>query len=284
MPENIGPDGANYNTKIPRISENADIQTAFKLFHYGEGSVGLGVLNPNSIAGFLQALENSKMSKAATIIPINANLNDYQASGFYSQNTNAKAQTGFNYPLVPPVIGFSYAGLLRVINDGENVYQEYQVAGIPTNPVYWRARFGNFGWTNWQTFSIDGHVHDDRYFTKTQSDNRYFPAIRYLNIRTPTLNNNSYTLQLVDESSLLIINNFSLPNTVFVPTDAQLNFTIGTQMTIVQRNTGQTTIAPVNQTVSVNSTPGNKLRAIWSTANLVKIGPNQWILIGDLTT
>jgi hypothetical protein len=283
MPENIGPDGAKYNTKIPRISENADIQTAFKLFHYGEGSVGLGDLNPNSVAGFLEALENSKISKAATIIPINANLNDYEASGFYSQNTNAKAQTGFNYPLVPPTIGFSYAGLLRVINDGENVYQEYQVAGIPTNPVYWRAKFGNFGWTNWQTFSIDGHVHDDRYFTKTQSDNRYFPAIRYLNIRTPTLNNNSYTLQAVDESSMLLINNFSLPNTVFVPTDSQLNFTIGTQMTIVQRNTGQTTIA-ANPGASVNSTPGNKLRAIWSTANLVKIGPNQWILIGDLTS
>lgn len=283
MPENIGPDGAKYNTKIPRISENADIQTAFKLFHYGEGSVGLGNLNPNSIAGFLEVLENTKINKTPTIIPNNANLNTYTQSGFYSQDTNFKAQTGNNYPLSPPIIGFAYAGLLRVINDGVNVYQEYQVAGIPTNPVYWRALFGNLGWTNWQTFSVDGHVHDDRYFTKSQSDNRYFPAIKYLTIRNPTLNNNSYTLQLVDESAVLLINNFSLPNTIFVPTDAQINFVIGTQMTIVQRNTGQTTIAAANPGVSVNSTPGNKLRAIWSSANLVKIGPNQWILVGDLT-
>jgi hypothetical protein len=285
MPENIGPDGAKYNTRIPRISENADIQTAFKLFHYGEGSVGLGQLNPNSIAGFLEALENTKISRTPQIIPINANLNNFTDSGFYSQNTNAKAQTGFNYPLVPPTIGFAYAGLLRVINDGTgNIYQEYQVAGIPTNPVYWRAFFGNLGWTPWQTFSVDGHVHDDRYFTKTQSDNRYFPAIKYLTIRTPTINNNAYTLQLVDESAMLLINNFSLPNTVFVPTDAQVNFVVGTQITILQRNTGQTTVVAASPgTTSVNSTPGNKLRSIWSSANLVKIGSNQWVLIGDLT-
>jgi hypothetical protein len=285
MPENIGPDGAKYNTRIPRISENADIQTAFRLFHYGEGSVGLGQLNPNSIAGFLEALENSKISRTPQIIPINANLNNFTASGFYSQNTNAKAQTGSNYPLVPPNIGFAYAGLLRVINDGTgNIYQEYQVAGIPTNPVYWRAFFGNLGWTPWQTFSVDGHVHDDRYFTKTQSDNRYFPAIKYLTIRTPTLNNNAYTLQLVDESAMLLINNFSLPNTIFVPTDAQVNFVVGTQITILQRNTGQTTVVAASPgTTLVNATPGNKLRAIWSSANLVKIGSNQWVLIGDLT-
>jgi hypothetical protein len=285
MPENIGPDGAKYNTRIPRISENADIQTAFKLFHYGDGSVGLGQLNPNSIAGFLEALENTKIGRTPQIIPTNANLNDFTNSGFYSQNTNAKAQTGSNYPLVPPTIGFAYAGLLRVISDETgNIYQEYQVAGIPTNPVYWRAFFGNLGWTPWQTFSIDGHVHDDRYFTKTQSDNRYFPAIKYVTIRTPTLNNSAYTLQLVDESSMLLINNFSLPNTVFVPTDAQANFVVGTQITIVQRNTGQTTIvAAAPGTTSVNSTPGNKLRSIWSSANLVKIGSNQWVLIGDLT-
>ena len=285
MPENIGPDGAKYNTRIPRISENADIQTAFKLFHYGEGSVGLGQLNPNSIAGFLEALENTKIGRTPQIIPTNANLNNFTDSGFYSQNTNAKAQTGSNYPLVPPTIGFAYAGLLRVINDGTgNIYQEYQVAGIPTNPVYWRAFFGNLAWTPWQTFSVDGHVHDDRYFTKTQSDNRYFPAIKYLTIRTPTINNNAYTLQLVDESALLLINNFSLPNTVFVPTDAQVNFVVGTQITILQRNTGQTTVVAASPgTTSVNSTPGNKLRSIWSSANLVKIGSNQWVLIGDLT-
>lgn len=281
MPEYIGPEGAAYNTKIPVINENADIQTAFKLYHYGENSSGLGNLNPDSIAGFLKALEDNKIDINPTIIPNAANLNDYTASGFYAQNSNTKASTGTNYPLVPAIIGQPYAGLLRVINDGANVYQEYQVAGIPTNPVYWRAFFGNLGWTSWQTFSLDGHVHDDRYYTKNQADNRYFPAIKYLNIREPLLTASNYTLSLLDENALVMINNLSLPNTVTIPNNSSVAFVVGTQITVLQKNTGQTSFIGASG-VTINSTPTNRLRAIWSSASLIKIGTNEWVIVGDL--
>lgn len=282
MPDYIGPEGAAFNTKIPEINENADIQTAFKLYHYGEGSSGLGQLNSDSIAGFLQALQDEKVDVNPAIIPTSANLNDYTASGFYAQNSNTKASSGINYPLVPPIIGQPYAGLLRVINDGSNIYQEYQVAGIPTNPVFWRAFFGNLGWTDWQTFSSDGHVHDDRYYTKNQSDNRYFPAIKYLNIRQPLLSSNNYTLSLLDENALVMIDNLSLPNTVTIPTNASVAFVVGTQMTVLQKNTGQTTIQGATG-VTVHTTPGNRLRARWSSASLIKIGTNEWVVVGDLS-
>lgn len=281
MPENIGAENAAFNTLIPRIDENADIQTAFRLYHYGEGSSGLGELNPDSIAGFLQTLTNEKIDVNPQIIPSSANLNNYTSSGFYAQNSNTKASSGTNYPLVPATIGVPYAGLLRVINDGANVYQEYQVAGIPTNPVYWRAFFGNLGWTSWQTFAQDGHVHDDRYYTKNQADSRYFPAIKYLNIRQPAVNNNAYTLSLLDESALVMIDNLSLPNTVYVPTNTQVAFTVGTQITILQKNLGQTTITG-NSGVVVNATPANRLRTRWSSASLIKIATNEWVLVGDL--
>lgn len=282
MPEYIGSEGAAYNTKIPVINENADIQTAFKLYHYGENSSGLGTLNSDSIAGFLQALETNKIDINPTIIPNAANLNEYVASGFYAQNSNTKASTGINYPLVPALIGVPYAGLLRVINDGSNIYQEYQVAGIPTNPVYWRAFFGNLGWTDWQTFAQEGHVHDDRYYTKNQADNRYLPAIKYLNIREPLLSGNNYTLSLLDENALVMVNNLSLPNTVTIPTNDSVAFTVGTQMTILQKNTGQTTLQGATG-VTLRSTPGTRLRTIWSSASLVKIGLNEWVAVGDLT-
>jgi hypothetical protein len=279
----IGPEGAAFRTKIPEINENADIQTAFKLYHYGEGSSGIGDLNSDSIAGFLSALENSKININPSIIPTSANLNDetYTRSGFYAQNSNAKAQSGINYPLVPPIIGQPYAGLLRVINDGSNIYQEYQVAGIPTNPVFWRAFFGNLGWTDWQTFAIDGHVHDDRYYTKNQADSRYFPAIKYLNIRQPLLSSSNYTLSLLDESALVMIDNLSLPNTVTIPTNSSVPFVVGTQITVLQKNTGQTTIQGATG-VTVNSNPSNRLRTRWSSASLIKIATNEWVLVGDL--
>lgn len=282
MPENIGAQGGAFNSLIPRIDENADIQTAFRLYHYGQGSSGLGELNPDSIAGFLQTLTDEKIDVNPEIIPLNANLNNYNESGFYAQNTNTKAASGTNYPLVPPDIGQPYAGLLRVINDGSNIYQEYQVAGIPTNPVFWRAFFGNLGWTDWQTFSQAGHIHDDRYYTKSQADNRYFPAIKYLNIRQPNIVNNEYTLSLLDESALVMIDNLSLPNNIIIPNNTSVPFVVGTQITVLQKNTGQTKIIG-GTGVTINSTPGNRLRAIWSSAALIKIATNEWVVLGDLS-
>jgi hypothetical protein len=69
-----------------------------------------------------------------------------------------------------------------------------------------------------------------------------------------------------------------------IPTDATYNFAKGTQITIVQSGTGQITIAAADSgSTTVNYTPGNKLRAQWSAATLVKISNNTWILMGDLT-
>ena len=285
MPQNIGAENGAFNTLIPQLNENADIQTALRLYHYGEGNSGTGELEPDSIAGFLQKLTDDKVDGNPEIIPQNANLNNYTQSGFYAQDTNAKAATGSNYPLVPPNIGFAYAGLLRVINDGSNIYQEYQVSGIPTNLVYWRAFFGNLGWTPWQTFATAGHIHDDRYYTKTQADNRYFPAIRFKSVRQPNISNNFYTISKNDEDSILLMNNGSVPHSVAIPQDVadeNLNIAVGTSIRFIQSNTGQTGFVPNTASVVLQATPGTKLRQVWSAATLVKIATNLWILYGDL--
>ncbi len=293
MPINIGPENAQFNTQIPALDENANIQTALRYYHYGENFSGVGTLREESIAGYLKRLEDNKIEKTPTIIPANANLDNYTESGYYAQNTNAKAQSGSNYPIVPPNappgLGFRYAGLLRVFNDGSNVYQEYQVAGIPTNPTFWRAFFGNLGWTQWQTFSAEGHIHDDRYYTKQQSDNRYFPAINQLTVKpiNPSgFTNNNYTLVASDgpsatgRSVLLLMDNLSNPNTVTIPNNSSVPFVVGIQITIMQSNTGRTTIVGAPGVV-VNSTPTNRLRARWSSASLVKIDTNEWVMVGD---
>ncbi len=286
MPSDISNSpNALFNLQIPAIDENADIQTAFKLYHYGENQASGVTPRSESLAGYLDSLEKGKVSKSPVIIPLNANLNNFTESGFYAQNTNAKAQTGSNYPLVPPVIGQAYAGLLRVFNDGANVYQEYQVAGLSTNPVYWRAFFGNLGWTPWQTFAVEGHIHDDRYYSKQQSDNRYFPAIKFKSIRQPNIVNNIYTISKTDEDTVLLMNNLSVPHNIVVPADVadpNLNISVGTTIRIIQANTGQSTVIPNTASVTINASPGNKLRAIWSVASLIKIATNTWVLSGDL--
>lgn len=72
-------------------------------------------------------------------------------------------------------------------------------------------------------------------------------------------------------------------NFLYIPTDASVNFPIGTTISVAQMGAGQTTIAATSPgTTTVSATPGLKLRAQFSTAVLVKRAPNNWLVSGDL--
>ena len=69
-----------------------------------------------------------------------------------------------------------------------------------------------------------------------------------------------------------------------IPTDASVNFPVGTQITVLQTTGSQITIQAVTPgTTTVNGTPGLKLRTQWSSATLVKRAANLWVAIGDLS-
>jgi hypothetical protein len=91
----------------------------------------------------------------------------------------------------------------------------------------------------------------------------------------------SATLALVDDGTIVETSNSSA-NTITVPTNSSVEFPIGTQITLLQTGAGQTTITPASG-VTINSTPGLKLRAQWSSATLIKRATDTWVAIGDLT-
>jgi hypothetical protein len=93
----------------------------------------------------------------------------------------------------------------------------------------------------------------------------------------------SYTLSSLTERDDLIEMGSASALTLTIPTDATLNFPIGTSIDILQTGAGQVTIAPVSGTVTVNATPGLKLRTTWSSATLMKRAANTWVVFGDLT-
>ena len=70
---------------------------------------------------------------------------------------------------------------------------------------------------------------------------------------------------------------------ITIPTDATLNFPIGTSIDVLRTNTGGVRVVGASG-VTVNSTPGAYLRAQWSSATLFKRAANTWVLIGDLAT
>ena len=94
----------------------------------------------------------------------------------------------------------------------------------------------------------------------------------------------SYTLTSLTERDDLIEMGSGSAVTLSIPTDATLDFPIGTSIDILQTGAGQVTIAAVTPgTTTVNATPGLKLRTQWSSATLLKRAANTWVVFGDLT-
>ena len=91
----------------------------------------------------------------------------------------------------------------------------------------------------------------------------------------------SYTLVRADRSKLVEINNASA-TTLTVPADNSVNFPVGTEVRVLQTGAGQITLTAAAG-VTINATPGLKLRAQWSSANLVKRAANTWVALGDLS-
>jgi len=102
--------------------------------------------------------------------------------------------------------------------------------------------------------------------------------------RTPILQKTAaYTLSALTERDSLIEVSSATGVTITIPTNTAVAYPIGTSIDILQTGAGQVTIAPVDGTVTVNATPGLKLRTTWSSATLFKRAANTWVVFGDLT-
>lgn len=180
MSTDIGVSDAPYNTQIPTLQDNADIQAALRMYHYGSNTDNPDPIIANSIVGHLSALEANKFNKAVTAISgSGTNLNTYQTTGWYVQSSQTNARSGSNYPTFKLTDGdaspLAYAGMLEVVFDGAVIYQTYH-ALLTTTPtktaLAWRAYFAG-AWSSWRVAADDQHNHDTRYYVKygvTSSD------------------------------------------------------------------------------------------------------------------
>ncbi len=101
--------------------------------------------------------------------------------------------------------------------------------------------------------------------------------------RTPIIaKTDSYTLSALTERDSLIEVAKASATTITIPLNSAVAFPIGTSLDILQTSTGQVTIAGAAG-VTVNATPGLKLRTQWSSATLFKRAENTWVVYGDLT-
>jgi hypothetical protein len=108
--------------------------------------------------------------------------------------------------------------------------------------------------------------------------NQYALPVLLQNAQTGT----TYTLVLADASNKIVELSNTSAITVTVPLNSSVAYPVGSQIMLLQTNTGQVTVAGAGG-VTVNSNPGLKLRAQWSSATLIKRAENTWVLVGDTT-
>jgi hypothetical protein len=95
----------------------------------------------------------------------------------------------------------------------------------------------------------------------------------------PTAKTGAYTLAAGDDVNLIELNGTF---TVTIPLDSTYSFPIGSTIDIVNVGTGVITTAGAAG-VTLNGTPGLKLRAQWSAASFIKRAANTWVIVGDLS-
>jgi hypothetical protein len=92
----------------------------------------------------------------------------------------------------------------------------------------------------------------------------------------------SYTLSTLDHRDDLIEMESASALTLTIPLNSSIAYPVGTSFDVLQSGAGQVTIAG-DSGVTVNATPGLKLRTQWSSATVFKRAENTWVVYGDLT-
>jgi len=102
------------------------------------------------------------------------------------------------------------------------------------------------------------------------------PSLTEINQKT-----DAYTTVLGDRDKLVEVSS-ATGVTVTIPTNSSVAYPVGTSIDILQTGAGQVTIEGAAG-VTVNATPGLKLRTQWSSATLFKRAENTWVVFGDLS-
>jgi hypothetical protein len=331
-----GYEATQFDTKVPSLSDQANIVEAFKLYHYGlDNYTGSEAPAADSIHAHLEELDDRLVVLESTpdgVFTLTGTANEVNVSAASGNvivglpddvtiasdlivnhnmtvggNLLVSGSTTFvntsSLSVTDPIvqlatnnagntldIGLSgkyissgstqYTGFVK--DESDSIWKLFSgVTASPTTQI-------NFTQANYDPIQVgqitSGNIVSSGNITSSSGTmtTANITVTGNTDIRIPfTTSSASYTLVISDVGKIVEISNASA-NTLTVPLDATLNFPVGTQLTILQTGTGQTTITPGTVGVTINGTPGLKLRTQWSSATLIKRAANTWVAIGDL--
>ena len=120
----------------------------------------------------------------------------------------------------------------------------------------------------------------DNAVTQAKMADRAIGSAELANLTVATAITDTYTLVLADAQKVIPLNK-ATAFTVTVPPNSSVAFTIGDQVNLLQTGAGQITVAG-GAGVTVRSQGSKlKLNGQYSIATLVKIGTDEWVLLGN---
>jgi hypothetical protein len=263
---NIGTDGTHKYplAKMPAMSDAADIQIALRNYHYGQDApLASGATPTGGISKYLYDID----TQLASIISVN----DGQ---ILASTVNAKgdllAATADN---TVTRLGVGSDGHLLTANSATATGLSWAAPTAASTSTPGVVQLSD------STSTTSSILAATPTAVKAVQDSK--SALNFT-IDTKTAD---YTLVLSDAYKIIEMNLTSTANTLTIPLASAHEFPQGSQITIIQTGSGQTTISGTAG-VTINGTPGLKLRDQYSSCTLIKRSAanlNTWIVIGDLS-
>ncbi len=249
----IEPIGELVPTSVPGYADDADIQAALRIYHYGSDTFDINETDPAELPA---------ASIAKTIIDIQDDVSALQSSlstTISSTTFNAKGE----------LLTASADNTLSVLSPGPNG-RVLSTNSSAANGLQWIEFPSSFNTITANTINVSGNV------------------ISHIS-RVPISSNYTPTVGDISDDGKLLEFYLTSGGTYTIPTNANNPYPIGTQISILQVQSGQVSIVGATG-VTINCTPqpsglnGGRLRAQWSSATLLKRDTNSWVLIGDLSS
>lgn len=295
--------GAIYSTKIPGYADNADIQAAFKLYHYGSleydtTETDVAELVSPSIAHTLNNLQSqiTGLDPAGSVSKGTIDAKGDLLVGLSNDNVDNLTVGSNNFILTADstqTLGVKWAAPVVTLDNSVTL----------TNKTLTSPTIGNATFTGQQSglslsdssIVFEGTTANDfettlQVIDPTADRTIYLPdSSGTLDLKDLSFNpqvGTSYTFALSDSGKMIKASNSSA-QTYSIPTNASVAFPIGTQIHLIQAGSGQITVQAVTSgtttilsTAVTQNTP--KTRVQYASVTCIKSDTDEWYVIGDI--
>lgn len=252
--------GVNYPTLMPDLTDIADIQQAYQMYHIGIANWD-GITPPasNSIEGHFSS--------------VNAKVVELEGRPIAGGEVSTTEPTEIGTP--PQSIPEGYIWV-DPSTSAESILDFPTVIYSPTD-ISSSLTMSDVG-TMW----VNENGGTDYKPINVWNGTQWIKVATQITTITTNTQSNSYTLVASDAGKTIEMNSASA-NTLTIPPNSSVNFPVGTLINVVQYGAGQTTItAGLGVTLRSNGAK-LKISGQYSSARFYQKTTDEWIVLGDLS-